>query len=356
MNIQIFKRGCEIPEVAISVVKREAQRRKKVDPTDTLWRISFLHQNESTEDFWIVAWNTKYSESQVDGILWGRQIQDIAYYGFAEPWCKERVCEIAMCISKEGEADESEITEALHQGLYEYCEKSRIEMVFYDQNKKEPIWKKKRENKEKSHFLDEDLRNRDFSYIDFSNSTFERCRFDGGKFVGANLSNVKAEGCSFLGVEFTDANLTSGNFRYADFTGADLGGALCYCALFEYTKLEAVKFNSYTQYYEMICPSEGAFLAYKKCVNDQIVTLLIPEDAMRTSATGITCRASKAKVLKIESYDGTQEFREAYSLVNEDFYYRVGEMAEVNDFNANRWMDSTTGIHFFMTRTGAMKY
>ncbi|MEG1715213.1 MAG: DUF5758 domain-containing protein, partial [Lachnospiraceae bacterium] len=29
---------------------------------------------------------------------------------------------------------------------------------------------------------------------------------------------------------------------------------------------------------------------------------------------------------------------------------------EVKDFNQDRWMDSTTGIHFFMTREEAIAY
>lgn len=106
----------------------------------------------------------------------------------------------------------------------------------------------------------------------------------------------------------------------------------------------------------MRCPEKGAFLGYKKCVNDRLVQLLIPADALRTSATMPSCRCSKAKVLTIKSFDFKQNFSEAWSLVDENFVYRVGEWVEVKDFNTDRWMDSTTGIHFWMHRKEAEAY
>ena len=95
---------------------------------------------------------------------------------------------------------------------------------------------------------------------------------------------------------------------------------------------------------------------YKKCVNDRVVQLLIPADAKRTSATLPSCRCSKAKVLSIKNFDETEEFEEAWSLVDENFVYRKGQWVEVKDFNEDRWMDSTTGIHFWMNRNEALGY
>ncbi|MDE6937837.1 MAG: pentapeptide repeat-containing protein, partial [Lachnospiraceae bacterium] len=111
-----------------------------------------------------------------------------------------------------------------------------------------------------------------------------------------------------------------------------------------------------TQWFRMHCPEKGAILGYKKCVNDRLVQLLIPTDAKRTSATLPSCRCSKAKVLTIKSFDSSLEFDEAWSLVDENFVYRRGDWAEVKDFNEDRWMDSTTGIHFWMTREEAIAY
>lgn len=108
--------------------------------------------------------------------------------------------------------------------------------------------------------------------------------------------------------------------------------------------------------YRMRCPEKGAFVAYKKCVYDRIVQLLVPADAKRSSATGPTCRCDKAKVLTIKSFDGTKEFDEAWSLVDENFVYRKGEWVYANAFTEDRWKDSTYGIHFWMTREEAMGY
>ena len=39
-----------------------------------------------------------------------------------------------------------------------------------------------------------------------------------------------------------------------------------------------------------------------------------------------------------------------------NFVYRKGQWVEVKDFNEDRWMDSTTGIHFWMERKEALSY
>lgn len=201
-----------------------------------------------------------------------------------------------------------------------------------------------------------DFTREDFSNKEFVNCTFEDCILDNVDFRNSNLHNVKAEHCSFKGANFKDADLSSGNFRYADLSGANLSGTNCYYTLFEYTKLEDVIYDENTRFYKLRCPEIGGFVAYKKCVDGRIVTLYIPKDAKRTSATGITCRASKAKVLMIESFDGDERYEEAYSLVAEDFSYQVGEVVVAENFNEDRWMDSTTGIHFFMTKDEAKGY
>ena len=41
---------------------------------------------------------------------------------------------------------------------------------------------------------------------------------------------------------------------------------------------------------------------------------------------------------------------------DENFVYRVGEVSRVEDFNPDRWVESTTGIHFWMTREEAVNY
>ena len=85
--------------------------------------------------------------------------------------------------------------------------------------------------------------------------------------------------------------------------------------------------------------------------------LQILEDSHRSSATSRKCRCDKALVLSIEEKDGTKsEFKSVHSTYDNTFMYRVGEIVEVEDFDANRWNECTPGIHFFITRQEAVDY
>ena len=135
------------------------------------------------------------------------------------------------------------------------------------------------------------------------------------------------------------ANLQEANLQGTDLRGADLQGAFLWGSSVEFP----------------VCPQEGAFIGWKKCKNDKLVKLLIPEDAKRSSATTRKCRCSKAKVLKIIDAKGN-EIKSAESTYCKDFFYHVGETVEVPDFDTNRWNECSTGIHFFITREEAERY
>lgn len=200
-------------------------------------------------------------------------------------------------------------------------------------------------------FSDKDLHN-----IDFAGCMFSDVVFDGANLSQSDLENACLDGCSLRGVNFTDAQLSGTCMRGCDMQGCDICGANLYAAVLENANLREVKSDENTKWFRMHCPEKGAILGYKKCVNDRIVQLLIPADAKRTSATMPSCRCSKAKVLTIKSFDVAEEYEEAWSLVDENFVYRKGQWAEVEDFNEDRWFDSTTGIHFWMSREEAMRY
>lgn len=201
-----------------------------------------------------------------------------------------------------------------------------------------------------------DLRGYDLSEIDFTLSSFQEVLLDGVNFSWASLENTLLDGCSMRNANCQNANLRTASMRGCDLTGADIRGADLFCAVLEYARLDHVISDEHTKWYRLHCPETGAFVAYKKCLNDRIVQLLVPADAKRTSATGPTCRCSKAKVLTIKNFDETISYDEAWSTVDDNFVYRKGEWVEVKDFNEDRWMDSTTGIHFWMTRKEAMAY
>lgn len=207
------------------------------------------------------------------------------------------------------------------------------------------------------HFKDMDLSGFNLSNIDFSHSDFENVTMEKADLSKSVLHHTYfSHGCSFRGANFIGADLTGSIFRYCDFEDSNMCGANLYCSVFEFANMKNIKTDNQTKYFEMRCPEEGAFLGYKRCFNDLLVQLLIPADAKRCSSTTDACRCNKAKVLSIHTFDMSQKVEEAWSVVDEEFVYRVGEYVSVSDFNEDRWMESTTGIHFWMTREEAYSY
>ena len=204
--------------------------------------------------------------------------------------------------------------------------------------------------------FDMDFTNWDLSNIDFSFSAFHRVRFDEANLQNSSVFNALFDECTTVKTNFRHANLECAALRYTDMRGCNIEGANLYSALLEYAKLDDIIFNEATKWFHLRCPEKGAFLGYKKCFNERLVQLLIPADAKRTSATLPSCRCNKAKVLTIKSFDYKENYLEAWSLVDDNFVYTVGEWVEVKNFNEDRWMDSTTGIHFWMTREEAKNY
>lgn len=203
---------------------------------------------------------------------------------------------------------------------------------------------------------DMDLTGMDLSGMDFILSSFQNTVLDRVNFESSSVENSLFDGCSLHGVNFKNANLKTASFRYCDLRESNIEGANLFGAVLEFAKLDGIISNEDTKWFRLHCPETGAFLGYKKCVNDRMVQLLVPADAKRTSATLPSCRCNKAKVLTIKSFDFKENFDEAWSLVDENFVYKRGQWVEVKDFNENRWQDSTTGIHFWMTRKEAENY
>lgn len=201
-----------------------------------------------------------------------------------------------------------------------------------------------------------DLTGWDLHHMDFSLSSFQDVRLDHVNFENSSVENALFDGNSLYGANFQNANMKTAAFRECDMRTCNIKGANLYGAVLEHAKLDDIQSDDDTQWFRMCCPEKGPILGYKKCVNDRVVQLLIPADAKRTSATLPSCRCNKAKVLTIKNFDETEEYEEAWSLVDENFVYRKGQWVEVKDFNEDRWMDSTTGIHFWMERRQALGY
>ena len=55
--------------------------------------------------------------------------------------------------------------------------------------------------------------------------------------------------------------------------------------------------------------------------------------------------------------DGTiSDLKEISSDYNKNFIYKLGEIVEEKDFDENRWIECTRGIHFFINREEAVLY
>lgn len=220
---------------------------------------------------------------------------------------------------------------------------------------------KNRKPDERLKFVNLEFDNIDFSGCDLSNMVFDLCmfidcKFENVNFEGSSINDAQLDDCPLKGSNFENASLCRTTMRRCDMTGCNIKGTDFHSAVLEYAILDGVIQDENTKWFRLYCPETGPFLAYKKCVNDRLVQLLVPADAKRTSATNSACRVSKAKVLTIKSFDYTQEFHEAWSLAAENFVYPKGEWLEIPDFNEDRWFESTTGIHVWMTREEAMAY
>lgn len=146
--------------------------------------------------------------------------------------------------------------------------------------------------------------------------------------------NFKSEGerADLRDADLRDVILRGAILRGADLRGADLRGA------------KNIPFIPYT------CPDTGSFIGYKKA-NGYIIQLEIPQDAIRCSGTSRKCRCDKAKVLSITTLDGKPtDILSIPSNCDNSFIYTVDEVAEVTDFDTDRWNECSAGIHFFINR------
>ena len=200
----------------------------------------------------------------------------------------------------------------------------------------------------------------------------------GANLRGANLRGANLRGANLKGAELTGANLSDADLREANFSmanlyrtnlddadlyRANLTRANLYDADLYNTNLEMVILDmayivgaKNIPYIPLSCPSEGAFVAWKKVEGKYLVKLQIPEDARRSSATTRKCRCDKALVLDITSLDGAKHYNEVVNYNYTTTVYKVGEMVYPNSFDDYRWLECSNGIHFFINKQDAINY
>ena len=210
-----------------------------------------------------------------------------------------------------------------------------------------------------------------FCEADLTGSIIKRCTLRECDFTGAVLSCVniiestvsktyfneaRMVQTALLGTDvmlshFYMANMTSMEVTESQILDSDIFGADLYDACFHNSKLEDVKYDKSTRWYEMHCPEKGEFIGYKKLRGGIIATLLIPEDALRASGTTGDCRCSKALVTALS--DGATV---GHNFSFPELEYRLGEWVVADGFNPDRWTMHSNGIHFFMTEREAQMY
>ena len=201
-------------------------------------------------------------------------------------------------------------------------------------------------------FQNIDLSGVNFSHSNLSCATFIRCKLDSVDLSHTDLSFCSVKGTILTNIDLTEANIFRSHFDIPDSTFTS-------------------NFTSNIKYHT-VCPETGSFIGYKiarlcsakhpffDLKNSCLVKLEIPEDAKRLSSYfgyRKKCRCDKAKVLEITSVsDPTVHYDIAYSEYSPNFEYKVGEMVSEDDFDDNKEIECSFGIHFFMTKEDALDY
>ena len=185
----------------------------------------------------------------------------------------------------------------------------------------------------------------------------------GANLSGANLSDADLRGAYLRDADLRGAYLSGADLRGANLSDADLRGAYLSGAYLRGADLSDADLSGAdlrgakdTPYLPFACPSDGAFVGWKK-VHGKLVKLLIPEDARRCSATSQKCRCDKAQVLAITDCDGSNPIDKILNTSQEsELLYKVGETVYPDSFDENRWNECSHGIHFFINKQDAINY
>lgn len=204
--------------------------------------------------------------------------------------------------------------------------------------------------------------------IQFTNCTFVDSKINQ---TGETCISLEFVHCNF--VSTTLKSISDGNFEHCLFNGngvlegkwnntnismsvfVDYG---MYCELnscnFIFCKGYKLRTEKHFDKNFDIIPKEKPFYAYKKCKNNCILTLEILPDSLVSNAFGRKCRTNKAKVVDI--YKHGSHLEEAISIHDEEFIYKKGQIVSVDNFDPNRWVECSTGIHFFLSLEEAENY
>ena len=191
-----------------------------------------------------------------------------------------------------------------------------------------------------------DLQGANLQDANLRGANLQDAHLQGANLRGANLQGANLQGANLQGANLQDANLRGANLQGAYLQGANLQGANLWGANLWGADLD---FTCEAFQKTRILP-EGSIIGWKKCKNDVIVKLRIPEGAKRSHAFGRKCRAEWVEVLEvfggdvgISKHDGITE-------------YRKGTIVKPASFSEEWQNECAPGIHFFITRAEAEAY
>ena len=198
-----------------------------------------------------------------------------------------------------------------------------------------------------------DLRGADLRGANLRGANLRGAYLSGAYLRGANLRGAYLSDADLRGANLSDADLRGANLSGADLSGADLSGAYLSDAdlrgaYLSGAYLSGAKNADYAIAQTRILP-DGDLIGWKKCKDNVIVKLLIPETAKRSHAFGRKCRAEYADVLEVfgekavSQHDGKTE-------------YVVGTRVYPDSFSDDWQQECANGIHFFITRIEAENY
>ena len=184
-----------------------------------------------------------------------------------------------------------------------------------------------------------DLRSAYLSGADLRGADLSGADLRSAYLSGAHLRSADLRSAHLSGADLRSAYLSGAHLRGADLSGADLRGA----------DLRSAK-NAELAIAKTRILGEGTLIGWKKCKNDVLVKVRIPENAKRSHAFGRKCRAEFVEVLEvhgaeigISNHDGVTE-------------YKVGATVTCDKWCEDFTQECAGGIHFFITREEAEEY
>jgi hypothetical protein len=173
----------------------------------------------------------------------------------------------------------------------------------------------------------------------------------GADLSGANLSGANLSGANLSWANLSLANLSGANLSWANLSLANLYGANLSWANLSLANLYGAKDSEIVIARTQICPTEGAFVGWKKLKNDVIAKLVIPHDAKRmNSYSSRKCRASKVIVHELFGAD------EAYDQHTGRVLYKAGLEIIPDSYDDDMRIECSNGIHFYLTRIEAERH